>query len=107
MVSTGFQCVKSSTISRARAGSRRIFLTAFQDDEKLIRGYNLGAVDYLVKPIEPEVLKSKVGALIELARKNQLLLSHAELLESKNFGVTSLNEVRAKLSDLGLRLRND
>lgn len=30
-----------------------------------------------------------------------------ELLESKNFGVTSLNEVRAKLQDLGLRLRND
>jgi DNA-directed RNA polymerase subunit alpha len=30
-----------------------------------------------------------------------------ELLESKNFGVTSLNEVRAKLGDLGLRLRND
>lgn len=30
-----------------------------------------------------------------------------ELLESKNFGVTSLNEVRSKLSDLGLKLRND
>ncbi|MFN0052152.1 MAG: DNA-directed RNA polymerase subunit alpha C-terminal domain-containing protein [Planctomycetales bacterium] len=30
-----------------------------------------------------------------------------ELLESKNFGVTSLNEVRSKLADLGLRLRND
>ncbi|RPI87309.1 MAG: DNA-directed RNA polymerase subunit alpha [Planctomycetaceae bacterium] len=30
-----------------------------------------------------------------------------ELLESKNFGVTSLNEVRGKLNDLGLRLRND
>ncbi|MCY2967390.1 MAG: RNA polymerase subunit alpha domain protein, partial [Planctomycetota bacterium] len=30
-----------------------------------------------------------------------------ELLESKNFGVTSLNEVRSKLNDLGLRLRND
>lgn len=30
-----------------------------------------------------------------------------ELLESKNFGVTSLNEVRAKLSDIGLKLRND
>lgn len=30
-----------------------------------------------------------------------------ELLESKNFGVTSLNEVRAKLTDLGLKLRND
>jgi DNA-directed RNA polymerase subunit alpha len=30
-----------------------------------------------------------------------------ELLESKNFGVTSLNEVRSKLNDIGLRLRND
>ena len=36
-----------------------------------------------------------------------ILRNPDELLESKNFGVTSLNEVRAKLSDLGLRLRND
>ena len=36
-----------------------------------------------------------------------ILRNPDELLESKNFGVTSLNEVRGKLSDLGLRLRND
>ena len=30
-----------------------------------------------------------------------------ELLESKNFGVTSLNEVRRKLTDIGIKLRND
>jgi DNA-directed RNA polymerase subunit alpha len=36
-----------------------------------------------------------------------ILRNPDELLESKNFGVTSLNEVRAKLSDMGLRLRND
>jgi DNA-directed RNA polymerase subunit alpha len=36
-----------------------------------------------------------------------ILRNPDELLESKNFGVTSLNEVRAKLADLGLRLRND
>ncbi len=30
-----------------------------------------------------------------------------ELMGAKNFGVTSLNEVRAKLTELGLRLRND
>lgn len=36
-----------------------------------------------------------------------ILRNPDELLESKNFGVTSLNEVRAKLQDLGLRLRND
>ena len=33
--------------------------------------------------------------------------SQEELLESKNFGVTSLNEVRSKLTDLGLKLRGD
>lgn len=36
-----------------------------------------------------------------------LMRTPDELLESKNFGVTSLNEVRSKLGDLGLRLRND
>jgi DNA-directed RNA polymerase subunit alpha len=30
-----------------------------------------------------------------------------ELLSAKNFGVTSLNEIRAKLSELGVKLRND
>ena len=43
-----------------------------------------------------------ISTLGELVMRNP-----DELLESKNFGVTSLNEVRAKLSDLGLRLRND
>jgi DNA-directed RNA polymerase subunit alpha len=37
------------------------------------------------------------------------LLQHTpdELLSAKNFGVTSLNEIRAKLSEQGLKLRND
>ena len=43
-----------------------------------------------------------IASLAELTQKSQ-----DELLESKNFGVTSLNEVRAKLTDLGLKLRGD
>lgn len=83
----GMDGLEVATLVRQRERSRNtpiIFVTAYKDDEKLIRGYDLGAVDYLVKPIEPDVLKSKVGAFIELARKTQALKSHAELLESKN-----------------------
>ncbi len=43
-----------------------------------------------------------ITTLGELCQRSQ-----EELLESKNFGVTSLNEVRSKLTDLGLKLRGD
>lgn len=61
-----------------------IFLTALKNDEHLFRGYYMGAVDYLYKPIVPEVLKSKVSVFVDLSRKNFLLRRHAETLEQKN-----------------------
>ena len=61
--------------------------------------YNLRCGWRLRRPFPQCVSQALLGELI--------LRNPDELLESKNFGVTSLNEVRAKLSDLGLRLRND
>ena len=47
-----------------------IFLTAFEPNEALwLQGYSLGAVDFLFKPIVPEVLRAKARVFIEL-RKN-------------------------------------
>jgi signal transduction histidine kinase len=51
-----------------------IFLTAVRGDEKFIsEGYAAGAVDYIVKPFDPHILKSKVSVFVELHRKNQQL----------------------------------
>lgn len=51
-----------------------IFLTAIQSgDAQVFKGYAAGAVDYLFKPVQPEILKSKVTAFVELAKKTQLL----------------------------------
>ena len=61
-----------------------IFLTALKNDEHLFRGYYMGAVDYLYKPIVPEVLKSKVSVFVDLSKKNVLLRRHADTLEQKN-----------------------
>src|SRR5262249_48799390 len=50
-----------------------IFLTAYDSpgDTSATRGYGLGAVDYVVKPIDPEALKSKVAVFVELYRKTE------------------------------------
>jgi PAS domain S-box-containing protein len=69
---------------RGREKSRAvpiIFLTAIHRDQRLVaRAYTVGAVDYILKPIEPEILRSKVAVFIELHQKNQIILRQAEEL---------------------------
>src|SRR5579872_3901122 len=61
----------TARLIRARERSRHtpiIFLTAINKTEMHVgRGYSLGAVDYIFKPFDPEVLKTKVGVFVELA----------------------------------------
>src|SRR5580658_6153394 len=57
----GFQ---TAELIRSRKRSRHtpiLFLTGYRSDEHLFRGYDLGAVDFLFKPIVAEILRSKVG----------------------------------------------
>jgi len=57
-----------------------IFLTAFPEPHQLLRGYTSGAVDFLLKPFDPDALRSKVSVFVKL-RQNQLALlpAHADL----------------------------
>ena len=61
-----------------------IFLTAYlQDDRDILEGYGAGAVDYLNKPINPLILKSKVGIFVDLFRKTRELARLNEIMESE------------------------
>ena len=74
---------ETAELIRARKPSRQtpiLFLTAYRSDEQLFRGYDLGAVDFLFKPIVPEMLQSKVEVFVELRRSEQLLRRQAEEL---------------------------
>jgi PAS domain S-box-containing protein len=76
----GFQ---TAELIRSRKRSRHtpiLFLTGYKSDEHLFRGYDLGAVDFLFKPIVAEVLRSKVGVFVELSRNTALLRRQAEVL---------------------------
>ena len=57
-----------------------IFITAHGDDEHLARGYRLGAVDYILTPVVPEVLRAKVGVFVELFRKTEVVRRQSEAL---------------------------
>ena len=43
-----------------------IFITAFADEMQTAQGYSLGAVDYILSPVVPEVLRTKVRVFVEL-----------------------------------------
>ncbi|MDP1957753.1 MAG: diguanylate cyclase, partial [Rhodocyclaceae bacterium] len=61
-----------------------IFVTAGMKDIHLqFKGYEMGAVDYLIKPFEPHILQSKVKVFCELYRQRRQLESNQLLLESK------------------------
>jgi DNA-binding response OmpR family regulator len=48
-----------------------IFITAYADEMQTAQGYSLGAVDYILSPVMPEVLRSKVKVFVELYQANQ------------------------------------
>jgi len=74
-----------------------IFITAHNYDEDVIfKGYKMGAVDYIYKPINPELLRVKVGVFVELYRKNfQLLLHEKKLLTANRILQKEIEERKA------------
>ncbi len=62
-----------------------IFITANNyGDEQVFKGYRTGAVDYIYKPINPELLRAKVGVFIDLYKKNHKLLAQEQKLVAIN-----------------------
>lgn len=78
-----------------------IFVSAISHSEQYIfRGYSLGAVDYLTKPFEPEILRSKVRFFCRLFYQNQKIKRQAGLLEDSNKKLDELNaELERRVSN--------
>src|SRR5215210_8394253 len=92
---------ETAEIIRQRDKSRHtpiIFLTAADStQQQAVRGYAVGAADYLVKPVVPEFVRSKVAVFVELAKKNELLRRQAKLLAESEQAALELAETRAEL----------
>jgi signal transduction histidine kinase len=80
----GMDGFETAEVIRGRDRSRHapiIFLTAFEHSEvQMFKGYSLGAVDFLSKPVVPQVLRSKIAVFVELHRKTEKVKQQAEQL---------------------------
>jgi signal transduction histidine kinase len=89
----GFETAK---LIRGRERSKQtpiIFLTAQADEmNSMFRGYAVGAVDYLMKPVVPEVLKSKVAIFVELHMKSERLRESEDKLRRLAAHLISVRE---------------
>lgn len=73
-----------------------IFITAHSyNDESVYEGYKAGAVDYIYKPIKPELLKAKVAVFVDLHKKTQALMESEVTLKDINTNLKNeINERR-------------
>jgi signal transduction histidine kinase/DNA-binding response OmpR family regulator len=72
---------ETATLIRQRQKSEHtpiIFITAFADEIHASRGYSLGAVDFILAPVNPEILRTKVRVFVDLFRKTEQVTQQAE-----------------------------
>ncbi|MCW5315868.1 response regulator [Nostoc sp. KVJ3] len=98
----GMDGFETATLIRNRGRSRHtpiIFLTAFStSDQMLFKGYALGAVDYLLKPLDPNILTSKVTVFVELFKKTEAIKQQAAQLVAVNGSLRQSEERLRSLS---------
>jgi PAS domain S-box-containing protein len=86
VVMPGMDGFELATTIKQRERSRHtpiIFLTAGGSDISFIyRGYSVGAVDYLMKPLDADVLRAKVAIFVDLFRKDRRIREQAEALRA-------------------------
>jgi signal transduction histidine kinase len=85
-----------------------IFITAHDYEEAaMFKGYQAGAVDFIRKPFNPEMLRSKVAVFAELYKKNQLLRQQEEQVKAINNDLRLLNQdLEKRVSERTSELEN-
>jgi two-component system sensor histidine kinase/response regulator len=89
-----------------------LFVTALSTtDSDIFKGYSFGAVDYVLTPILPEILRTKVGVFVELWKQRRALQQQAESLRKLNQDLTTraeqLSEVNRELESFCYTIAHD
>jgi signal transduction histidine kinase/DNA-binding response OmpR family regulator len=74
----GFETAAMIRARRQTEHTPIIFITAFGDEMHTAQGYSLGAVDYILSPVVPEILRAKVGVFVDLYKKTRQVKRQAE-----------------------------
>ena len=74
----GFETARLIRQRKSSAHTPIIFITAYADEMQTVEGYALGAVDYILSPVVPEILRAKVNVFVELYRMRQRIKRQAD-----------------------------
>jgi two-component system, sensor histidine kinase and response regulator len=83
----GMDGYETATLIRSRSDAPIIFVTAFGKEKQ---GYESGAVDYMVKPLDPHILRSKVSVFLTLFNQKQQLVDSNQRLEAQDRQIKKL-----------------
>ncbi len=94
----GFETAKLIRQRKSSEHTPIIFITAYPDEMLAARGYSLGAVDYILAPVIPDVLRTKVRVFVELYRKTTETVRQADRLRARarQLGVLASQLVEAE-----------
>ncbi|WP_334076072.1 response regulator [Paenibacillus sp. A14] len=98
----GLDGIETAKLIKARDKTKDIpiiFISAnSKEAEHLFAGYSAGAIDYMVKPFIPQILRSKIEGFVDMYQTNQRLKTQSMLLQQKTLELERTNEelVRAK-----------
>ena len=108
----GHQRLRDGAASSSRANARKyipiIFLTAISKDEEYVfQGYSVGAVDYMSKPFQPDILRSKVSVFVELYQQAAAARRAGAAAARRASGASSSSSTCASCSQSEARFARD
>lgn len=99
----GYEVAELMRSSKKTRNIPIIFVTAeHKEKAQIFKGYDAGAVDYLFKPLEPLILKGKVGVFLELYAQRNELKKKTEELDSR---LCELEELQQQLEETNEQLK--
>ena len=88
----GFETAKLIKFRKVSQHVPIIFITAIsQAQEHVMKGYDVGAIDYIFKPFQPEVLRAKIDNFVHIYRTHEKLKKQTELLKKQAQELTHAN----------------
>ena len=96
----GYEVAHHARSNSATCDIPIIFLTAANNSEGMVlRGYGSGAVDFLFKPLNPAILRSKVRVFLDLHAARQRVADAKHALEHSNAELRALADAKARLAE--------
>ncbi len=80
-----------------------IFLSAKTDSEDIVKGFQLGAVDYITKPFKQDEVCARIRTHLQLVLAYNYLISTQGQLEAKNKNLLKMNELQSSFIEMAMK----